>query len=96
MKYHEAVWGSILFLILLLIAWIVLVPLGGPHDTPISVKNTVSSAAIIHSKAPSSLSLTNDKAILWWKVYRTSLNDTSSEEAAKAANDAVKSCYGTN
>ena len=42
------------------------------------------------------MTITNEKALIWWKVYTKTFNSENSANSKLAADAAVLTCYGTN
>ena len=93
---------AIIVLISLVLLWCVTIPIQviGSHETPIKSghsfiviqPNNTAPKFTASTPAPTT-TFTNEKAMLWWKVYDASKYNSGSVRAAEAANAAVKACY---
>lgn len=99
----SATLGLVASLVILIAAlWIAIavVPIFGSHETNITRTNYRSERVRGREVTqpippiPSSLTITNDRAALWWSVYQATFRSERSDTSAQAADRAVKTCYG--
>jgi hypothetical protein len=93
---------SFLVLLSLAILWCITIPIQivGSHETPINTHRSIFSRKDKSLYTPSAnilpsnqYTFTNEKAILWWKIYHEASQCSGSDRATKAANEAVRTCY---